>query len=122
LTTCDYCGAVDAHQPWCNRPRRVVARARVQGTPIRIFEDHQQRSWKPQDKATDEAMNCVLEVLIRRGRSYQYDLADEVAAVMDVKLGTARAYVSASLLYFREAGWVRLVEVEDGRAVWEIDG
>lgn len=118
---CERCGGFDEHLPWCRARRRYAVRIvqQTRTTPVRIFEDVQ-RSWEPEEKATDEAMNAVLEILIRRGRSYQHDIADELAAVMDVKIGTARAYVSASLLFFRRAGWVRLIE--GGRpAVWELD-
>jgi hypothetical protein len=90
-------------------------------TKHRVYEDGVRRTWTPESRATDEAMNCVLEILLRRGRSLQSDLAEEVAATMDVPIGTARAYVSASLLYFRLAGFVRHVGNEGRTAVWEID-
>lgn len=80
------------------------------------------RSWRPEDKAPDAAMNAVLELLIDHGRALQSDLASELANILDVKLGTARAYVSASLLMFREAGWVQCVtKPGDKKPVWEIN-
>lgn len=67
-------------------------------------------------------MNAVLDILIRRGRSYQADIVDELAAILGVPLGTAAAYTSGALLFFREAGWVKLVEAENNRKpVWEVE-
>lgn len=86
---------------------------------IRVTEDDPRRSWRPEEKVTDEAMNVVLGYLIEKGRSYQADIAEHVAAELGIKLGTAAAYTSASLLYFREAGWVRHVEDEGHKAIWE---
>lgn len=128
MKRCGTCGRADEHAEWCPG-RRVRGRAvrasyaqpnRV--THARIFEDHPDRSWSPEEKATDKAMNAVLEILMRRGQAYQNDIADELAAVLGVPLGTARANTSAALLCFREAGWVRVVAGEDRRQVaWELD-
>lgn len=91
-------------------------------TPVPIHEDGP-RNWKPEDKASDAAMNEVLEILIRRQEADQTDIADELAATMDMKLGTARAMTSASLLFFKEAGWVEVVGNPRGRTVtWRLVG
>lgn len=100
-------------------PTRDARRAATHRHPV--SEDHADRTWRPEDKCPDYAMNVVLEVLLERGRSYQRDIADEVAAKLDLNAGTAASYTSGALLYFREAGWVRCVEVEGGKLpVWEV--
>jgi hypothetical protein len=84
-------------------------------------EGDETRGWEPEQKATDEAMNIVLSLLEKAGTISQNDLAHGVSDMMNVPLGTARAYVSASLYYFRKAGWAQHVG-RDGRSpVWSID-
>lgn len=97
-----------------------VPRGDEPGQHSRIFEDNPKRTWRPHDKSNDEAMNVVLDILIRCGEARQSDIADEVAARLHVPLGTARAYTSGALLAFRETGWA--VCVHEGRpAVWRIE-
>lgn len=87
---------------------------------IPVSEDHSGRTWKPEDKCPDPAMDVILNILFDRGRSYQADLVEEVAERMNVKKGTAAAYVSGALLAFREAGWVECVEKDGHRPVWDL--
>jgi hypothetical protein len=64
-------------------------------------------------------MNTVLEILMDRGRQHQKEITEELAIRMDLNLGTAAAATSGSLLWMRQAGWVRVVE--RGRSpVWEL--
>jgi hypothetical protein len=92
----------------------------------RVHEDHADRSWKGNDKVPDYAMNVVLDILLVRGRQTQDEIARELAATLEMKLSTARAYTSASLLHFRMIEFVRVVDregelTEGGRRspVWE---
>ncbi len=83
-----------------------------------VTEDHADRGWKGEDKCPDYAMNEVLQILLDRGRQYQSEIAEHLAERLDMKMSTAAAYTSASLLHFREIGFVRVVE--RGRSpVWE---
>lgn len=127
MKECATCRQRDGHAEWCPGSRVVRGRpiqasaATEERRSIRIFEDYPDRPWKPEEKATDAVMNLVLEILMRRRVALQADLAEEVAAVLGVKMGTARAYVSASLLFFREAGWVRLRAEDRTATLWEIE-
>lgn len=117
--SCELCGRSHGHYKTCIRYGQRHHYKQTRGTRLRIF-DQGKRSWTAESRTTDRAMNAVLEILMERGTSYQSDIADELIDVLGCKAGTAAAYASASLLYFREAGWVRLVEVEGNKAVWEL--
>lgn len=117
--SCEMCGKDRGHEPRCIRYGRRGQYKQARGTRLRIF-DQGLRTWTAESRATDEAMNAVLEILMARGTSYQRDIVEELIDVLGCKAGTAAAFTSASLLYFREAGWVRLVEVEGNKAVWEL--
>lgn len=86
----------------------------------RIYVEGVERTWDPEDKATDEAMNEVLDILLSRGRMFQAEIAEEVQARMGVLIGTARAYTSGSLLYLSQVGFVRHVETVKGKAIWDV--
>jgi hypothetical protein len=73
------------------------------------------RTWEPHQKCRDEVMNEVLDALLELGgkRVRQMDLVSRMHHFhQDLARGTCKAYVSASLLYFREAGWVECVGAE----------
>lgn len=97
---------------------------RVQTHSYPVHEDHEDRGWKGEEKCPDYAMNEVLDILLERGRQYQSEIAEELAARQDLKLSTAHAYTSATLLHFRKIGFVRMVELDKtgvGRPkpIWE---
>lgn len=71
-----------------------------------VSEDDPARRWKGQDACPDYAMNVVLDILTERELVVQSELSEELAVRLELKLSTARAYVSGALLAFREADWV----------------
>jgi hypothetical protein len=81
------------------------------------------RSWEPHSKCRDEVMNIVLQLLLDRGEASQMVLNGALAMVMpaDIPFGTIRAYVSASLLHFAQAGWVESTERDGERSpIWKV--
>lgn len=101
------------------RAYRAVKRPK-RTTPVPVSEDAV-RTWRPEDKCPDHAMNVVLEVLMERGSAVQAELSEEIAVRLEIPIGTGLAYVSASLLAFREAGWARCVTPPGNRnPVWGI--
>ena len=86
-----------------------VTRDSVERIPI--YEDAE-RSWDPERMATDEQMNTVLEILMERGEALQSEIVEELGVRLEMQKGYAGAAVSASLLYFRQAGWVEFVREE----------
>lgn len=67
-------------------------------------------------------MNEVLELMLRFTLVTQSDLAHTLAKEQDLNLGTARAYTSASLLYFRQVGWVECVDPSPPSPWWRLTG
>jgi hypothetical protein len=81
------------------------------------------RSWEPHSKCRDEVMNIVLGFLIEVGEASQKQLNASLSAELgaDVPAGTVRAYVSASLLHFAQAGWVESTERDAKRSpIWKV--
>ena len=80
------------------------------------------RSWDPSDRCRDEVMNLVLGLLLERGETSQKDLNIALAEVLPhVSFGTVRAYVSASLLHFAQAGWAISTERDSERSpIWRV--
>lgn len=95
-------------------------RRQIRVAPIPITDDSRRRTWRGVDKATDAQMTEVLVILFERGRQTQAELAQELAANLDLNLGTARAAVCASLLHFRTEGWARAVGRDGRSTVWEV--
>jgi hypothetical protein len=85
-----------------------------------IADDADERTWSPEEKATERQMEVVLELLLEFGSMSQKELAEELSGALNMKIGTARAAVSASLLFFRQAGWVEVLEREGGSNIWRI--
>lgn len=80
------------------------------------------RTWDPSDKCRDEIMNLVLGILLEHGEVSQkllnIALADQLPGV---SFGTVRAYVSASLLHFAQAGWAESIERDGERSpIWRV--
>jgi hypothetical protein len=81
------------------------------------------RTWTPDSKCRDEIMNEVLEIILDAdGPISQKQIGANLAALHpEIKMGTIRAYVSASLLHFRQAGWVVSNSRDEERSpVWEV--
>lgn len=80
------------------------------------------RSWEPRSKCRDDVMNVVLGLLIEHGEVNQKSLNAHLSDRMpDTRYGTVRAYVSASLLHFAQAGWAESSERDDeGSPIWKV--
>lgn len=87
-----------------------------------VSDPNAPRSWEPRAKCRDEVMNIVLEILLERGETSQKEINRALAERLDdVTLGTVRAYVSASLLHFAQAGWVESTERDADRSpIWRV--
>lgn len=90
------------------------------GTYSYVSEDDPRRAWTAEQMCPDEVMNTVLGIAIRRGTFHQSDVSEEIAALLDIKLNTARAYVSGALLGLRQAGMVKYVGREGRYQIWEV--
>lgn len=86
----------------------------------RVFDTGIRRSWKPEERATNEQLNLVFEIMMQADEIEQRELVMLVADQLPhLKLGTCRASVSAGLLYLHEAGFVEVVQ-ETKPTTWKV--
>lgn len=77
------------------------------------------RTWKPEDKATEEQMAFVLGLLVENDMR-QVDVAKALVAEWNISIGYANSITTASLLRFRQEGWIEVVERKRRSNIWRI--
>lgn len=85
-----------------------------------ISEDGE-RTWDPYHKATERQLEFVLEYLIANAPCRQDDIVKAMLRHMRIPTGTAAAATSASLLYFKLAGWVKPGATERRSTIWHLN-
>lgn len=83
-----------------------------------ILEDVE-RSWDPQKYSREDHQNFILDVLLN-GPMRQADLTTLVSMEFGLQKTSAGATVSATLLIFRQTGWVESNDRIEGSNVWKI--
>jgi hypothetical protein len=101
-------------------PERFRKRKAADRVPV--WEEHPDRTWRPEQKCPAPAMDVVLTILLEADDQwlYQSDLVQRVIGRMGVKQGTAASYVSGALLAFHEAGWVEPVVRDRKSPAWKV--
>lgn len=89
-----------------------------------VGEDHADRTWTPERKCRADMMTEILEIILEFPTTTfrTFEVTERLQeGHPELKYGTCSAYVSASLLSFREAGWVRFIGRDGKTYLWEVD-
>lgn len=105
--------SIVGHKPMSERFRRGVGRR------IGIEEDAD-RTWEPEQKASDKLMSYVLDMLIEENSIRQADICKRLRAELGLSKGYANAVTTASLLRFKEEGWIEENGKERRSRIWRV--